>query len=86
MPEEKKEKKSIFPIFGSSTKVEKKDKKFFIVTGQYEESSWVEFVSDNYIAATTRLRMLKHSCNGAYHDYHLLIQYENGEILPCNEY
>lgn len=66
------------------TKVEK-NKKFFIIMGFFEEQSWIEFVSDDYIAAANKLRCLRYdSCNDNSCSYSLLIQYEDERILPCN--
>ena len=66
------------------TKVEK-NKKFFIVMGFFEEQSWVEFVSDDYIKAANKLKCLRYnSCDDDSCSYTLLIQYENEKILPCN--
>ena len=66
------------------TKVEK-NKKFFIIMGFFEEQSWIEFVSDDYIAAANKLRYLRYnSCNDNSCSYTLLIQYEDERILPCN--
>ena len=40
------------------TKVEQENKKFFIIMRDcnFDERSWVEFVSDNYISATNKLK------------------------------
>ena len=67
------------------TKAEKENKKFFIIICNYnfDERSWVEFVSDNYIAAANKLKCLRSSDNNDY-SYKLLIQGENGTIIPCN--
>lgn len=66
------------------TKVEK-NKKFFIIMGFFEEQSWIEFVSDDYITAANKLRCLRYnSCNDNSCSYSLLIQYEDERILPCN--
>ena len=66
------------------TKVEKENKKFFIIVSynNFDEQSWVEFVSDDYIAAANKLRCLKSNNNDYY--YKLLMQDENGNIIPCN--
>lgn len=68
------------------TKVEQENKKFFIVIrkDKYDESSWVEFVSDNYITAVNKLRCLRSSDNNDYY-YKLLMQDENETIIPCND-
>ena len=67
------------------TKVEKKNKKFFIIVSynNFDEQSWVEFVSDDYIAAANKLRCLKSNDNNDYY-YKLLMQDENETIVPCN--
>ena len=67
------------------TKVEKENKKFFIIMSycNFDEQSWVEFVSDNYIAAANKLRCLRSSDNNDY-SFKLLIQDENETIIPCN--
>lgn len=66
------------------TKVEKENKKFFIIVSysNFDEQSWVEFVSDDYIAAANKLRCLKSNNNDYY--YKLLMQDEIGNIFPCN--
>lgn len=67
------------------TKVEKENKKFFIIMRycNFDEQSWVEFVSDNYITAANKLKCLRSSDNDDYF-YRLLIQDENETIIPCN--
>lgn len=57
------------------TKWRKENKKFFIIMCDcnYDERSWVEFVSDNYIAAANKLKCLRSSDNNDY-SYKLLIQ------------
>ena len=68
------------------TKVEEKNKKFFIIMRESKyveafESSWIEFVSDNYIKAVNHLR----NCNWDNDSiYKLYIQNEDGTIIPCN--
>lgn len=49
----------------------------------FDEQSWVSFVSDNYITAVNKLKCLKSSDNNDY-SYRLLIQDENETIIPCN--
>lgn len=68
------------------TKVEKDNKKFFIIVSynNFDESSLVEFVSDNYITAVNKLRCLRSSDNNDYY-YKLLMQDENETIIPCND-
>ena len=67
------------------TKVEKENKKFFIImyNCNFDEQSWVSFVNDNYITAINKLKCLKSSDNNDY-SYRLLIQCENETIIPCN--
>ena len=67
----------------SSTKVEQKNKKFFIIMREdkFYETSWVEFVSDDYITAANKFRCV--SCDDDY-IYKLYMQDEKGNILPCN--
>lgn len=66
------------------TKVEKENKKFFIIIrkDKYDEASWVEFVTDDYITAVNKFRCV--SCDYEY-IYKLYMQDENGNILPCND-
>ena len=68
------------------TKVEQDNKKFFIIMRdqKYDENSWVEFVSDNYITAVNKLRCLRSSDNNDYY-YKLFMQDENETIIPCND-
>lgn len=68
------------------TKVEKENKKFFIVVSynNFDEHSWTEFVSDDYITAVNKLRCLRSSDNEDYY-YKLLMQDENETIIPCND-
>ena len=63
------------------TKVENTTKRYFIVTGHYE-NSWVELVTEDYIEAANKLKDLRYSCDDDYY-YSLHIQ-ENGQIIPCN--
>ena len=67
------------------TKVEKDNKKFFIIMRDcnFDEQSWVEFVSDNYIAAVNKLRCLRSTDNDDY-IYKLYLQDEDCTIIPCN--
>lgn len=67
------------------TKVEKENKKFFIIMRDcnFDEQSWVEFVSDNYITAVNKLRCLRSSDNNDY-SFKLFIQDENETIIPCD--
>ena len=65
------------------TKVEKKNKKFFIIIrkAKYDETSWIEFVTDDYITAANKFRNV--SCNREY-IYKLYMQTESGTILYYN--
>ena len=65
------------------TKMERKNKKFFIIVSysNFDERSWVEFVSDDYITAANKVRCV--SCDDDY-IYKLYMQDEKGNILPCN--
>ena len=66
------------------TKVETSaSKRYFIVVGHFEEMSWVELVTENYIEAANMLRDLRYSCEVDNCSYNLLMQ-ENGQIIPCN--
>lgn len=70
----------------ASTKVEEKNKKFFIIMRESKyvevfESSWVEFVSDDYIKAINHLRNYRWDNDNI---YKLYIQNEDGTIIPCN--
>ena len=67
------------------TKVEQKNKKFFIImrTDKYYGTSWVEFVSDDYISASDKLKCLKSNNNNDYY-YKLLMQDEAGIIKLFN--
>ena len=62
------------------TKVEKENKKFFIIMREekYDETSWVEFVSDDYSKILTKL----YNCNNNKYDYKVLLQDEKGNIKP----
>ena len=62
------------------TKVEQKNKKFFIIMREekYNNISWVEFVSDDYIKIITKLR----DCNNNKYNYKVLLQDERGNIKP----
>lgn len=67
------------------TKVEQKNKKFFIIMREYKYNGtfWVEFVSDDYITSANKLICLR-SNNDTDYSYRLLIQDENGTIMSCN--
>ena len=62
------------------TKVEQKNKKFFIIMREekYDRTSWVEFVSDDYIKIITKLR----DCNNNKYNYKVLLQDERENIKP----
>ena len=66
------------------TKVETStSKRYFIVMRDFDEMSWVELVTENYIEAANMLRDLRYSCEVDNCFYSLLMQ-ENGQIIPCN--
>ena len=66
------------------TKVETSaSKRYFIVMGHYDEESWVNLVTENYIEAANTLRDLRYSCEDDNCSYNLLMQ-ECGKIIPCN--
>ena len=66
------------------TKVETSaSKRYFIVMGHFDEHSWVELVTEDYIEAANMLRCLRYSCEVDNCYYNLLMQ-ENGQIIPCN--
>ena len=62
----------------SSTKVEQKNKKFFIIMREekYDGTSWIEFVSDDYSKILTKL----YNCKNNEYDYKVLLQDEKGNI------
>ena len=62
----------------SSTKVEQKNKKFFILMREekYNNISWVEFVSDDYSKILTKL----YNCKDNKYNYKVLLQDEKGNI------
>ena len=62
------------------TKVEKKNKKFFILMCEekYNNTSWVEFVSDDYSKILTKL----YNCKDNEYNYKVLLQDERGNIKP----
>ena len=65
------------------TKVETSaSKRYFIVMGHYDEDSWVNLVTENYIEAANMLRDLRYSCEVDNCFYSLLMQ-ENGKITSC---
>ena len=67
------------------TKMEKENKKFFIIMRDcnFDERSWVEFVSDNYISATNKIKDLRSTDDNSY-SFRFLIQDENETIKSCN--
>ena len=64
----------------SPTKVEQKNKKFFIIMREekYNNISWVEFVSDDYSKILTKL----YNCKDNEYNYKVLLQDERGNIKP----
>ena len=63
------------------SKVEPITKRYFIVVAHYDEASWVELVTENYIEAVNNIEFLR--CTNDDHSYNLLMQ-EDGKIIPCN--
>ena len=65
------------------TKVEQKNKKFFIIMREdkFYETSWIEFVTDDYITAANKFRCVSYDDD---YIYKLYMQDEKGNILPCN--
>ena len=56
------------------TKVETSaSKRYFIVMGHYDEDSWVNLVTENYIEAANMLRDLRYSCEVDNCSYSLLM-------------
>lgn len=70
----------------SPTKLEQENKKFFIIMCDcnFDERSWIEFVSDNYISAANKLKDLRSTDDNSY-SFRLLMQDENETIVPCND-
>ena len=64
----------------SPTKVEQKNKKFFIIIREkkYDGTSWIEFVSDDYSKILTKL----YNCKDNKYNYKVLLQDERGNIKP----
>ena len=60
------------------TKVEQKNKKFYIIMREdkFYETSWVEFVSDDYSKILTKL----YNCKDNEYNYKVLLQDEKGNI------
>ena len=67
----------------ATTKVEQKNKKFFIIMREdkFYETSWIEFVTDDYITAASKFRCVSYDDD---YIYKLYMQDEKGNILPCN--
>lgn len=66
------------------TKVETSiTKRYFIIMGHCNESSFVELVTENYIEAVNKLKCLRYSCTDDNYSYNLHMQ-ENGQVMPCN--
>lgn len=51
--------------------------------GYYDEESWVNLVTENYIEAANTLRDLRYSYEDDNCSHSLLMQ-ECGKIIPCN--
>ena len=67
------------------TKVEtSKSKRYFIVMGHFEENSWVELITEDYIEAVNMLKDLRYTCNDDAYSYNLYMQ-EYGKVMPCND-
>lgn len=65
------------------TKVEiPSTKRYFIVMGNFDEYSWVELVTEDYIEAANMLRDLKYSCTDDNYSYSLFMQ-EDKKVIPC---
>ena len=65
------------------TKVETPStKRYFIVMSHFDESSWVELVTEDYIEAANMLRDLKYSCTNNNYSYSLSMQ-EDKKVIPC---
>lgn len=66
------------------TKVETSTtKRYFIVIGHYDGSSWVELVTEDYIDAVIRLKELRHSRKDNKYSYTLSMQ-EDRKVIPCD--
>lgn len=65
------------------TKVEKENKKFFIIMRKckHSEDSWVEFVTDNYLTAVDKIRGYGYD---AEYIYKLYVQNEDETMSPCS--
>ena len=66
------------------TKVETSTtKKYFIIMSHFDESSWVELVTEDYIDSVNRLKDLRHSCKDNNYSYTLSMQ-EDRKVIPCD--
>ena len=65
------------------TKVEQKNKKFFIIIREDKDdkTSEVDFVTDDRIVAVNKIRGYGYDSE---YIYRLYVQNENGAILPCS--
>lgn len=75
--------KEAYKLQDTYINTEQKNKEFFIIIrkDKYDEASWVEFVTDNYIAAVNKFKDVH--CDNEY-IYRLYKQDENGDILSCH--
>lgn len=75
--------KEAYEIQNTLVNTKQKNKEFFIINreNKYDEVSWVEFVTDDYIAAVNKLKAVR--CDNEYF-YRLYKQDENGNILSCS--
>ena len=58
-------------------------KRYFIVMGHYDESSWVKLVTEDYTEAVNMLKDLRYSCKDSNYSYSLSMQ-EDRRVIPCN--
>lgn len=58
-------------------------KKYFIIMSHFNESSWVELVTEDYNDAINKLKELRHSCKD-YYSYSLCVQ-EHRKAMPCKD-
>ena len=66
------------------TKVEiSTTKKYFIIMSHFDESSWVELITEDYNDAINKLKELRHSCKD-YYSYSLCVQ-EDRKVMPCKD-
>lgn len=75
--------KEAYEIQNALVNIEQKNKEFFIVIrkNKYDEASWVEFVTDDYITAINKFKAVR--CDSNY-IYRLYKQDEKGNILSCH--